>query len=128
MRQVIRTPEAGPPQGAYSQAIRVGNMVYTAGMAAIDPKTGKLLYPGDIEKQTEQTLRNIEATLKAAGTSLEHVVRVRAFIHDIREWAKFNAAYQRFFPKDPPARTTVQVGLPEGMCVEIDVDAVIPDS
>ena len=127
MREVIRTAEAGPPQGAYSQAIRVGNMVYTAGMAALDPKTGKLLYPGDIEKQTEQTLRNLEATLRAAGTSLANAVRVRAFIHDIREWSKFNAVYQRFFPKDPPARTTVQVTLPEGMCVEIDVDAVIPD-
>jgi 2-iminobutanoate/2-iminopropanoate deaminase len=128
-REVIFTSEAAPPGGAYSQAIRVGQLVFTSGMAAIDPQTKKLIAPGDIATQTAKTLDNLQATLKAAGTSLENAVKVSAYIHDINEWGKFNAAYVKYFPKDPPARTTIAVGgFPEGMCVEIDVIALIPDA
>jgi len=128
-RQVIFTDKASPPSGAYSQAIRAGQFVFTAGMAAIDPKTKKLVAPGDIATQTAKTLDNLQAALKAAGTSLENAVKVNAYIHDINEWSKFNEAYIKYFPKDPPTRTTIAVGgFPEGMCVEIDVIALVPDA
>lgn len=127
-REVIFTPEASPPGGAYSQAVKVGQLVYTAGIAAIDPKTKELIAPGDIGAQTRKTLENLEAILKAAGTSLSKAIKVNAYIHDIDQWSTFNQAYSQFFPKDPPARTTISVGgFPEGMCVEIEVVAVMPD-
>ena len=128
MREIISTKEAGSPAGAYSQAVKVGNLVWTAGMAANDSETGELLYPHDIAKQTTKTLDNLQETLEAAGTSLANAVRIGAFIHDIDEWPIFNEAYKAFFSADPPARTTIAVGgLPKGMCVEIDVVAVVPD-
>jgi 2-iminobutanoate/2-iminopropanoate deaminase len=127
-REIIFTENASPPGGGYSQAVKAGNFVFTAGMAAIDPETKELIAPGDIAAQTTKTLDNLQATLEAAGTSLANAVKVNAYIHDINEWSKFNAAYIKYFPKDPPARTTISVGgFPEGMCVEIDVVAVIPD-
>lgn len=127
-REIIFTPESSPPGGAYSQAVKVGQLVYTAGIAAIDPKTKELVAPGDIAAQTKKTLENIEAILKAAGTSLRNAVKVNAYIHDINQWSLFNEAYSKFFPKEPPARTTISVGgFPEGMCVEIEVVALIPE-
>ena len=130
MREIISTREAGAPAGAYSQAIKVGNLVWTAGMGGLDSSTGELLYPNDVAKQTVKALENLQETLEAAGTSLEHAVRVGVFLRDISEWGTFNDAYKAFFPKDPPARTTVGAGgLPmEGMCVEIDIVAVVPDA
>jgi 2-iminobutanoate/2-iminopropanoate deaminase len=131
MREVITTEKAGAPSGAYSQAIRVGNLVWTAGMGPSDPTTKQLVAPGDIAAQTTQTLKNLEATLQKAGTSLAHAIRVGAFIDDIAKWGEFNEAYKAFFAQfnsPPPARTTVSVGgFPDGMTVEIDVVAVIPD-
>jgi len=131
MREVISTEKAGAPAGAYSQAIRVGNLVWTAGVGPSDPETKQLVAPGDIAAQTIQTLKNLEAILQKAGTSLAHAVRVGAFIDDISKWGEFNEAYKTFFAQfntPPPARTTVSVGgFPEGMTVEIDVVAVIPD-
>ncbi|MCZ6678240.1 MAG: RidA family protein [Candidatus Poribacteria bacterium] len=127
-REIIFTDKASPPGGAYSQAVKVGQLVFTAGMAAIDPKTKKLIAPGDIGAQTSKTLDNLQAALEAAGTSLENAIKVNAYIHDIDEWGKFNEAYIKYFPKDPPVRTTIAVGgFSEGMCVEIDVIALIPD-
>ena len=127
-REIIFTDKAGPPAGAYSQAIKAGSFVFTAGMGASDPETKELIAPGDIAVQTAKTLDNLQATLEAAGTSLENAIKVNAYIHDINEWGAFNDAYTKYFPKDQPVRTTIAVGnFPEGMCVEIDVIALIPD-
>ena len=99
-------------------------------MGPNDP-SGKLVHAGDLYEQTIQTLENLQAALEAAGTSLEHAVRCGVFIHDIGEWLTFNEAYRSFFSRfdtPPPARTTISVGgFPEGMTVEIDVIAVVPD-
>ena len=131
MREIIATDKAGPPAGVYSQAVKVGNLVFTAGMGPNDPSTGKLVHADDIYKQTIRTLENLQAALEAAGTSLEHAVRCGVFIHDIGEWLTFNEAYRSFFSRfdaPPPSRTTISVGgFPEGMTVEIDVIAVVPD-
>ena len=126
-REIIFTDKASPPGGAYSQVIKVGQLVFTAGMDAIDPQTKELIAPGDIAAQTAKTLDNLQAALEAAGTSLENAIKVNAYIHDINEWGKFNEAYLKYFPQNPPVRTTIAVGgFPEGMCVEIDVIALIP--
>ncbi len=126
-REIITSQKSSPPNGSYSQAVKVGQLVFTAGMAAIDPETQELIAPGDIGTQTAKTLDNLQAILEAAGTSLANAVKVNAYIHDIDEWGKFNEAYVEYFPEAPPARTTISVGgFPEGMCVEIDVIALVP--
>ena len=126
-REIITSQKSSPPIGSYSQAVKVGQLVFTAGMAAIDPETQELIAPGDIGTQTAKTLDNLQAILEAAGTSLANAVKVNAYIHDIDEWGKFNEAYVEYFPEAPPARTTISVGgFPEGMCVEIDVIALVP--
>lgn len=126
-REIITSEKSSPPSGSYSQAVKVGQLVFTAGMAAIDPETQELIAPGDIGTQTAKTLDNLQAILEAAGTSLTNAVKVNAYIHDIDEWSKFNEAYVAYFPEAPPARTTISVGgFPEGMCVEIDVVAFVP--
>ena len=128
MREIISTADAGAPVGAYSQAVKVGNLVWTAGMGAIGPD-GKVAHVGDVTKQTSKTLENLQQTLEAAGTSLANAVRVGVFLRNISDFSAFNDAYKAFFPTDPPARTTVQAGalpLPD-LLVEIEVIAVVPD-
>jgi len=125
-KEIIKTKNAPAPTGAYSQAVKAGSFVFTAGMGPIDPKSGDVVAPGDIAIQTKQTLKNLETVLKKAGTSLENIVKITVFIHDIRQWGKFNEAYRLYFKKDPPARTTVEVGhFPQEICVEIDAIAVV---
>jgi 2-iminobutanoate/2-iminopropanoate deaminase len=125
-RQVIST-DSGPRTGLpYSQAIRHGELVFVAGQVALDPATGQVV-TGGIREQTERVLRNVEAILRAAGTSLAHAVETLCLLHDIGDFAAFNEAYKGFFPKDPPARTTVQAVLPRpGLLVEIRVVAAMP--
>jgi len=95
-------------------------MLYTAGMAGVDPQTGKLV-PGGIEAETRQTLRNLASILEAGGSSLAAVVKTTVFLQDMGEFSKMNAVYREFFPADPPARSTVQVAaLPLGARVEIE--------
>jgi len=124
VRRVVRTDKAPPPGGAYSQAISAGNFVFTSGMVGIDPMTGKL--PESVEDQTRQTLRNLRAALRAAGTDLENVVSASAFLSAISDFDAYNAAYKESFPNDPPARTTVQATLAKGYKVEISLIAIMP--
>lgn len=124
-REVIATKKAPGAVGPYSQAIRVGDLVFTAGQLAIDPATGKLV-EGGIEKQTRQVLRNIAAVLEAAGSSLGKVVKTTVFLKDMSDFKAMNGVYAEFFAKEPPARSTVEVAfLPLGAPVEIDAIAIV---
>lgn len=126
-RTRIHTEHAPAAVGPYSQAIRTGNMVFTAGQIALDPATGKLV-PGDIAAQTERVLQNLQAVLEAAGSGLGHVVKTTVFLQDMAEFAAMNAVYGRYFPDPPPARSTVAVaGLPLGARVEIEAVALVTD-
>ena len=115
------------PVGPYSPAIMFDRLIFVSGQGATDPATGKLA-GDDIEQQTGQCLRNVQAILRAAGSDLVHVLRCGVFLTDIRQFSKMNAAYERAFGEHRPARTTVQVAaLPgEGLRVEIDAVAYVP--
>ncbi len=125
-RQIISTDQ-GPRTGLpYSQAVRHGDLVFVAGQVAIDPATGQVV-EGDIRAQTRQTLQNIQAILRAAGTSLAHAVECLCLLSNIGDFGAFNEVYRGFFLKDPPARTTVQAVLPRpGLLVEIRAVAAMP--
>lgn len=124
-REVIATKKAPAAVGPYSQAIRVGDFVFTAGQLAIDPATGKLI-EGGIEEQTRQVLRNIAAVLEAADSSLDTVVKTTVFLKDMGDFKAMNEVYGRFFANEPPARSTVEVAdLALGALVEIDAIAVV---
>ncbi len=125
-RKVVSTETAPSAIGPYSQAVVAGGMVYCSGQIAIDPATGTLI-AGDVEEQTKQVMKNLEAVLKAAGSDFSKVVKTSIFLTDMRDFAKVNAIYALGFPSDPPARATVEVsGLPLGVQVEIDAIALVP--
>lgn len=115
------------PVGPYSPGMALDRLVFVSGQGATDPATGKLK-GADVDAQTEQCLRNVEAILKAAGTDLQHVLRCGVFLLDMREFSRMNAVYERMFGSHRPARTTIQAAaLPgEGLRVEIDCVAYIP--
>lgn len=123
-RQVISTPKAPAAIGPYSQAICVGDLIFTAGQGGINPETGKLV-EGGIQAQTRQTLKNIAAILEAAGSSLSQVVKTTVFLQNMGDFAAMNAVYATFFGDQPPARSTVEVAaLPMGILVEIEAIAI----
>lgn len=125
VRQAITAPDAPQAMGAYSPAIRAGNLVFVSGQIPIDPASGSLI-TGDIAAQTDRVMRNITALLKAAGLGFEHVVRCTVFLSDMNEFGGMNEVYGRYIVDPPPARATVQVArLPRDVKVEIDVIAVI---
>lgn len=101
-------------------------MLFTAGQIPIDPATGKLVV-GDVTAQTERVMRNLEAVLAAAGSSVDQVVKTTCFLVDLADFPAFNEVYGRSFPSDPPARSTVQVAkLPMGALVEVECVALLP--
>lgn len=109
-KKIVRTDKAPAPGGHYSQAVRAGNEIYVSGSGPFDPKTHEIV-PGGIEEQTKQTLRNIAAVLEAAGSSLKDVVRVTVYLKNIDDFEAMDLVYKKYFPEDPPARTTVQAVL-----------------
>lgn len=124
-RETIATDKAPAAVGPYSQAIRVGEFVFTAGQIPLDPATGQMV-SGGIEAQARQALTNLGAVLEAAGTSLANVVKTTVFLADIGEFKAMNGVYAEFFPDAPPARSAVQAAaLPLGARVEIEAVAVI---
>lgn len=125
--EVIHTDNAPKAIGPYSQAIRVGSFIHTAGQVALDPATGQLV-EGGIEAQTRQALQNLAHVLEAAGSSLRHVVKTTVFMKDLGEFAQMNTVYGEMFGEHRPARSTVQVAaLPRGAAVEIECMAVMTE-
>ncbi len=126
-KQIIATDKAPAALGPYSQAVRVGDLIYSAGQLGLVPETRKFAGP-DIEAQTRQALENIKAIVESAGSCLKHVVKTTVFLQDIQEWPAMNAVYAEYFAEEPPARSAVQVAaLPMAARVEIDVVAVACD-
>lgn len=125
MGKIISTEDAPGAIGPYSQAVRVGQMVFCSGQIPIDPATGEFV-SGDIAEQTDQVLLNLKAVLEAANTRMGDVVKTTVFLADINDFAEMNAVYARHFGGNKPARATVQAAaLPKGARVEIDCIAVI---
>jgi 2-iminobutanoate/2-iminopropanoate deaminase len=126
MRQLVTSPDAPKAVGAYSPAIRAGNLLFVSGQIPLDPATGALV-EGDIAVQTDRVLRNLTALVEAAGASLDHVVRTTVFLTDMNDFAAMNEVYATFFSAPAPARATVQVvRLPRDVKVEIDAIALLP--
>jgi len=124
VRKMIATEAAPQAIGPYSQAVRIGEFIFTSGQIPIDPKTG-VFVEGGIAEQTDQVLRNLAEVLRAAGTSLKEVVKTTVFLADMNDFAAMNEVYGRYFSSEPPARSTVQAArLPREARVEIDVIAV----
>ena len=125
LRSLVSSDDAPKAMGAYSPAIRAGNLLFVSGQIPIEPKSGTLL-TGDITEQTEQVMRNITALLKAAGADFDNVVRTTVFLADMNDFNGMNAVYSKHIVDPPPARATVQVGrLPRDVKIEIDVIAVL---
>ena len=123
MKKIINTPKAPAAIGPYSQAIRVGNLVYTSGQIPIDPATGAFV-EGGIKEQTRQSLLNVKAILNEAGTTMDHVIKTTVFMADMNDFAEMNSVYSEFFNTPYPARSAVAVKtLPKGALVEIEVIA-----
>jgi 2-iminobutanoate/2-iminopropanoate deaminase len=122
-KQIIATDKAPAAVGPYSQGVRLGDLIFTAGQLGIVPGTKEFAGP-DIESQTRQALENVKAVLEADGSCLKHVVKTTVFLQDIGEFTRMNGVYAEFFPESPPARSAVQVAaLPLGGRVEIEAVA-----
>ncbi len=128
-KTAISTPDAPAAIGPYSQAIRVGDMLFTSGQIPIDPKTGSFV-PGGITEQTKQVLENLKAVLSHAGLDLTHVVKTTVFLKSMADFAAMNEVYGHYLATPgavPPARSTVQVAaLPKDALVEIELIARDP--
>jgi 2-iminobutanoate/2-iminopropanoate deaminase len=117
-REVYSTTDAPAPVAAYSQACGRGDLLAVAGQVGVDPSGA--LVDGGVSEQTEQALRNVDAVLRAAGASMGDVIRMDCYLTSFDAFDAFNEVYGRWFPApDPPARTTVVVGLPPGLLVEV---------
>lgn len=126
MKKIINTPDAPAPIGPYNQAVLVGNMLYTSGQIAIDPKTGDLLLD-DIATETARVMESLAAILKAADMTFENVIKSTIFISDMDNFVAINDVYAQYFnPDTAPARETVEVAnLPKFVNVEISMIAVL---
>ncbi|SCN21843.1 Enamine/imine deaminase [Clostridium sp. N3C] len=124
MREVISTKGAPGAIGPYSQAIKVGNFVYTSGQIPLDPVSGELIT--DIKKATERSLENVKAILEEAGSSMDKVVKTVVFLKDMNDFAAMNEVYATYFKENPPARSCVEVSrLPKDAVIEIEVVALV---
>lgn len=123
-KEIVSTDNAPGAIGPYSQAIKAGGMVFCSGQIPIDPATGNFV-SDVVSEQTEQVLKNLGEVLKAAGTSLDDVVKTTVFLADMNDFAEMNEVYGKFFSDNKPARATVQAArLPRDAKVEIDCIAL----
>jgi len=126
MKTIIASEKAPKAVGPYSQAVRVGNLIFLSGQIPLDPLSGHLV-EGGIQHQTERVLENIQAVLEAVGLTFDNVVKTTVYLKSLTEFVPMNEVYARYFPSDPPARSTVEVArLPRDVSVEIDAIAVAP--
>ena len=124
MKTIVQTEKAPAAIGPYSQAVKAGGFVFLSGQVALDPASGQV-EAGDVRAQTERVLKNLQAVLAAAGSSMAAVVKTTVFLADMNDFAAMNEVYGRFFSSDPPARATVQAArLPKDVQVEIDLIAL----
>ena len=125
MKKVISTAKAPAAIGPYSQAIEINNMVYTSGVIPINPEDGTIV-EGDIAVQAERVLKSLSALLEASGTSMDNVIKTTVFIKNMNDFAAMNEVYARFFTKDCPARSCVEVArLPKDVLIEIEAIATL---
>lgn len=124
-KEIIATDQAPAAIGPYSQAVRVGNLLFTSGQIPLHPDG--TLETGDIAAQTRVVMRNLQAVLEAGGSGLTQIVKCTCFLKDMAQFSRFNEVYGESFGNEPPARSTVEVAaLPKGVLVEVEVIAVVP--
>lgn len=125
MRKVVVSEKLPRPAGPYSPGVIAGDFVYVSGQGPSDPATGKMV-TDSVQAETRQVLKNVQAILEAAGTTMANIVKCNVYLADRGDFAAMNEAYREFFPSEPPARTTVQAHPPVDIRVEIDCVAYIP--
>jgi 2-iminobutanoate/2-iminopropanoate deaminase len=125
MKKTVATEKAPKAIGPYSQAITFNGMAYLSGQIPLDPETGQVV-EGDISAQTTRVLENLAEVLAACGSALDRVVKTTVYIQDMREFAKMNEVYGKYFVENPPARSTIEAArLPKDVRVEIDAIAIV---
>jgi len=121
VKEIISTDKAPKAIGPYSQAVRAGGFLFTAGQIALDPATGQIV-EGDVARQTERVMQNLKAIVEAAGSSLDRAVKSTVYLKDMGDFGAMNEVYGRYFASNPPARSTVEAArLPRDVRVEIDL-------
>ena len=121
-KEIISTTDAPAAVGPYSQAVKIGEFLYTSGQIALDPATG-VLAPAEIEAQTEQVMKNLAAVLKAAGYTFDEVIKTTCFLQDMGHFAAFNAIYEKYFVSKPARSCVAAAALPKGALVEVELIA-----
>ena len=121
-KEVISTPKAPAAVGPYSQAVKIGDFLYTSGQIALDPATGALA-PAEIKAQSEQVMKNLGAVLEAAGYTFDEVIKTTCFLQDMGHFAAFNAVYEKYFVSKPARSCVAAAALPKGALVEVELIA-----
>ena len=127
MRKLITSKKGAPPKGVYSPALAAsGSMLFVSGQGPVDPQSGEFRF-GTFEEQAKLTFDNVTTLLEAGGCSWANVVKVSVFLSDLGNFGQMNEVYRTYLTEPYPTRTTVQVGLPPGMMIEVDCIAIIPE-
>lgn len=121
-KEIISTTNAPAAVGPYSQAVKIGDFLYTSGQIALDPATG-VLAPAEIEVQSEQVMKNLSAVLEAAGYTFDEVIKTTCFLQDMGHFAAFNAVYEKYFVSKPARSCVAAAALPKGALVEVELIA-----
>ena len=121
-KEIISTTSAPAAVGPYSQAVKIGDFLYTSGQIALDPATG-VLAPAEIEAQSEQVMKNLAAVLEASGYTFDEVIKTTCFLQDMSHFAAFNAIYEKYFVSKPARSCVAAAALPKGALVEVELIA-----
>lgn len=122
MKKIISTPLAPAAVGPYSQAVQMGSFLFCSGQIAIDPSNNQVMAAASVKEQTELVMKNIGAVLKEAGLQYSNIIKTTIFLTSMDDFQTVNEIYGKYFPENPPARSTVAVlALPKGVKVEVEV-------